>query len=182
MIVTAFLSFGSYAACVFSGRITRLTLHLLDRAMPSRAAEKNSKQRIGQRGEEDAYFYLRRRGSVMVARNFRSPRHHGEIDLIGWDHEVLCFIEVKTRTTRDVKPAEAAVDREKRRALRKVIHDYLQSLPRRTFPEPPPWRFDVLTVYYDLPSQAGRAYSSLKREPDTSHPIFELFQNAGLSA
>ena len=64
-------------------------------------------QRTGRRGEEAAYFYLRRLGYVMVARNFRSARRRGEIDLIGWDKDVLCFIEVKTRTTHDVKPAEA---------------------------------------------------------------------------
>jgi Holliday junction resolvase-like predicted endonuclease len=60
----------------------------------------------------DAYFYLRRLGYVMVARNFRSSRR-GEIDLIGWNKNVLCFIGVKTRTTHDVKPAEAAADRDK---------------------------------------------------------------------
>ena len=32
-----------------------------------------------------------------VARNFRLPNRGGEIDLIGWDRDVLCFIEVKTR-------------------------------------------------------------------------------------
>lgn len=98
----------------------------------------------------------------MVARNFRSPRHHGEIDLIGWEKDVLCFIEVKTRTTREVKPAEAAVDRKKRHDLRKVIREYV-----RTLPELPQWRFDVLTVQY---------------EDDPRHPSFELFQNAALSS
>ena len=83
------------------------------------------------------------------ARNYRTARHRGEIDLIGWDKDVLCFIEVKTRTTRDVKPAEAAVGRNKRHDLRIVIGDYLRTLPRRQFPEPPPWRFDVITVYYE---------------------------------
>jgi putative endonuclease len=97
----------------------------------------------------------------MVARNFRTARHHGEIDLIGWDKDVLCFIEVKTRTTRDVKPAAAAVDRKKRHDIRVVIRDYL-----RTLPELPQWRFDVVTVYYE-----GR-----------KHPTFELFQNALLSS
>ncbi len=76
----------------------------------------------------------------MVARNFRTTRHHGE----GWDKDVLCFIEVKTRTTRDVKPAAAAVDRKKRHDIRVVIRDYL-----RTFPELPQWRVDVVTVYYE---------------------------------
>jgi putative endonuclease len=57
---------------------------------------------------------------------------------------VLCFIEVKTRTTRDVKPAEAAVDDEKRRDLGAVARDF-----RRSVPGDPPLRFDILTVYYD---------------------------------
>jgi putative endonuclease len=170
-----------------SGRITRVVLRLLDRITPARSfANDVSRHRIGQRGEEEGYFYLRRRGYVMVAKNFRSPRHHGEIDLIGWDNDVLCFIEVKTRTTHDVKPAEAAVDREKRRALRKVIRDYLQSLPAREFPEPPPWRFDVLTVYYEIASAAadegGRDRGRPRRHLSAVQPTFELFQNAALSA
>ena len=103
----------------------------------------------------------------MVARNYRTARHHGEIDLIGWDKDVLCFIEVKTRTTRDVKPAAAAVDRKKRRDIKTVLRDYLSSLPKKHFPEPPQWRFDVITVHYD---QAA------------AHPTFELFQNAALSS
>jgi putative endonuclease len=102
-----------------------------------------------------------------VARNFRAARHHGEIDLIGWDKDVLCFIEVKTRTTRDVKPAEAAVDREKRRAIRTVIRDYLRLLPEWQFPEPPQWRFDVVIVCYGGGS---------------TRPTFDLFQNAVLSS
>ena len=79
--------------------------------------ERPFEHQITRRGERDAYFYLRRRGYVMVARNFRSPLRRGEVDLIAWDGDVLCFIEVKTRTTRAVKPAEAAVDRDKQRAL-----------------------------------------------------------------
>lgn len=153
---------------MFSGGITQAILHLLDRITASEASEQTpAHQRTGRRGEEDAYFYLRGRGYVMVARNFRTARHHGEIDLIGWDKDVLCFIEVKTRTTRDVKPAAAAVDREKRRAIHVVIRDYLRSLPEKHFPELPQWRFDVVTVYY---------------EKQTPRPAFELFQNAALSS
>ena len=115
-------------------------------------------QFTGRRGEEDAYFYLRKRGYVIVAHNFRSPRRRGEIDLIGWDKDVLCFIEVKTRTTRDVKPAEAAVDRAKQRELAAVAREYLRRLPPSC-----QWRFDVVSVYYDRQS---------------SPPQFELFQNS----
>jgi putative endonuclease len=143
-----------------SGRLTHATIRALDWLAEHTLAPdpRPRHQRTGQRGEEDAYFYLRRRGYVMVARNFRSPHARGEIDLIGWDKDVLCFIEVKTRTTRDVKPAEAAVDRDKQRALAIVARDYLRHLPPSC-----QWRFDVLSVYH---------------ESQSSQPLFELFQNA----
>src|SRR6185437_4931915 len=159
---------------MFSGRLTQAAIQAIDR-IGNRGPERPAHLRIGRRGEEDAYFYLRRRGYVMVARNHRTARHRGEIDLIGWDKDVLCFIDVKTRTTRDVKPAEAAVDRKKRGDLRTVIRDYLRTLPRRQFPEAPAWRFDVVTVYYDK----VRSGSSDQRAVP---PTFELFQNAALSS
>src|ERR1700739_2983282 len=81
-------------------------------------------QRTGIRGEEAAFFHLRKLGYVVVARNFRSPRCPGEIDVIAWDHDVLCFVEVKTRTSRDVKTAESAVDRHKRREIAQVAREY----------------------------------------------------------
>jgi putative endonuclease len=154
---------------MLAARITQTTLRLLDRITPKTADAQATPAhlRTGRRGEEAAYFYLRQRGYVMVARNYRTARHHGEIDLIGWDKDVLCFVEVKTRTTRAVKPAEAAVDRKKRRDLKIVIRDYLRAVPAKQSSEPPQWRFDVITVYYDQSS---------------GHPTFELFQNAALSS
>jgi putative endonuclease len=127
-------------------RLTRATLRVLDIFKPGGLSKHQlpSHQRTGRRGEEDAYFYLRSHGYVMVARNYRSPRRRGEIDLVGWDGEVLCFVEVKTRTSRAVKPAEAAVDREKRRELAGMAREYL-----RRMPDSVPWRFDVVSVDYD---------------------------------
>jgi putative endonuclease len=153
---------------MLSARITQALLHKIDRLATKRSVESNTPAHLltGRRGEEDAYFFLRKKGYIIIARNFRTPRHRGELDLIGWDKDVLCFIEVKTRTTRDVKPAEAAVDRKKRRDLRVIIRYYLHTLPRRQFPTNPPWRFDVLSVYYDA----------------KSNPTFELFRNVALSS
>jgi len=144
---------------VFSGQLTHATLRGLDWLAKKLLTPESrpSHQRTGRHGEEQAYFYLRRLGYVMVARNFRSPHHHGEIDLIGWDKDVLCFIEIKTRSSHDVKPAEAAVDHAKRRALMLVAREYLGHLPFAC-----QWRFDVVSVYHDAQS---------------SRPRFELFQN-----
>ena len=62
----------------------------------------------------------------------------------GGNSDVLCFIEVKTRTTRDVKPAEAAVDRDKQRDLSLVARDFLRHMPQFV-----PVTFRRLSVYYD---------------------------------
>ena len=81
------------------------------------------------RGEPDAYFHLRRLGYVIVARNHRAPRQPGEIKLIGRSAELPGFIEVKTRTSRDGKTPEAAVDRHKRREVAAVAGEYLRRQP-----------------------------------------------------
>jgi putative endonuclease len=97
-------------------------------------------------GERAALFELSRLGYVVVARRWISARVRGDLDLIGWDGEWLCFIEVKTRTARDFTPAESAVDEVKRRTVRSLARAYL-----RTFPESErksiPVRFDVVSVY-----------------------------------
>jgi putative endonuclease len=144
--------------------LTRTIIRSLDwvaaRTLP---ADKHPEhQRTGRRGEEDAHFHLRKLGYLIVARNYRTPRHRGEIDLIGWDGDVLCFIEVKTRTSRDVKSAEAAVDRHKRREIAQVARDYLRHLPPEC-----QWRFDIVSVYYD-----GRSH----------RPKIEVFRNASLAS
>jgi len=109
----------------------------------------------GQAGEDAAYFHLRKLGYVMVARNWRVPQCKGELDLVAWDGEVLCFVEVKTRTTRDVKPAEAAVDERKRRELAVMARNFMRRLRRE---KPPEYRFDVVSVYL---STAGPAEITL---------------------
>ena len=125
-----------------SGRLTRLAIRTLDAIAPQR--KKAGHLATGVQGEEEAYFYLRGCGYVIVARNFRSPRRRGEIDLIGWEGDVLCFIEVKTRTSRAVMPAEAAVDEAKQRELVAVAREYLRPLAGK-----PAARFDILSIYLD---------------------------------
>jgi putative endonuclease len=141
-------------------RVTRRIVRLLDgiaeKVLPPE--KRPSHQKTGRAGEEVAYFHLRELGYVMVARNYRSSRRRGEVDLIGWDDDVLCFVEVKTRTTRDVKPAEAAVDEDKRRELAGMAREYLRNLP-----EVRQWRFDVVSVYMNGSARA---------------PEIEIFKNA----
>jgi putative endonuclease len=150
---------------IFSGQSTRAILRFLDwLAEHTLPVEKTAAHhRTGRRGEDAAYFHLRTLGYTMVARNFRSPRCRGEIDLIGWEDDILCFVEVKTRTTHDVKTGEAAVDRHKRRQIAAVAREYL-----RRFPPSCQWRFDVVSVYYE---------QSKARQPQ-----IEVFRNSSLTA
>src|ERR1700738_4287972 len=95
-------------------------------------------------GEDAAFFYLRRKGYTVVARRWSAGNVPGDVDLIAWHGPMLCFIEVKTRTARDMTPAEAAVDRHKQLVLRRLARSYLRQLPQTV---PPPTRVDVLSVY-----------------------------------
>lgn len=104
----------------------------------------------GRRGERAAFFYLRRLGFVITARGWRSVRARGDLDLVGWEGDILCFIEVKTRTTRAVAAPEAAVDTEKKRMLRKMAHNYLRQMPKRDVAV----RFDILSIYFEAGKSA----------------------------
>ena len=135
--------------------LEKLRLRLLEKfvAALDRAAVRRKREAphltTGRRGERAAFFYLRRLGYIVTARGWRSPRARGDLDLVAWENDVLCFIEVKTRTTRAIAPAEAAVDAEKKRMLRKMAHYYLRQLKQHDVPV----RFDILSIYFE----AGRS-------------------------
>jgi putative endonuclease len=99
----------------------------------------------GQRGEQAAFFYLRRQGFIVTARGWRSGQARGDLDLVAWEGDVICFVEVKTRTTRAVATAEASVDEDKRRTLRRLARHYLRQLPKQEMPV----RFDILSIYFE---------------------------------
>jgi putative endonuclease len=97
-------------------------------------------------GERAALFELTRRRYVVVARRWTSARMRGDVDLIAWNGKWLCFVEVKTRTARDIRPAESAVDEDKRQMIRGLARIYLRTFPaseQRSILV----RFDVVSVY-----------------------------------
>lgn len=104
---------------------------------------------VGSEGEDAAFFYLRRKGYIVVARRWSTGNLPGDIDLIAWQGELLCFIEVKTRTAHDMTPAEVAVDSHKRSTLRRLVRRYVRQLPQSIAPHTrfDSVRFDVVSVY-----------------------------------
>jgi putative endonuclease len=114
------------------------------------ASQQSAKQRAratGMRGETYAYWYLRSKGYMMVARNYTVPGLKGEIDMAGYDGGVLAFVEVKTRSVKDrgsqIFPSpEEAVDLEKQRNVTRMARQFLRA--RQI--EAEPFRFDVLAI------------------------------------
>ena len=105
--------------------------------------------KTGARGETLAYWHLRQAGYTIVARNRRARSGAGELDIVGWDGPVLSFVEVKTRTTGDAGPPEAAVSKSKQKRIAKAANEYLRRLRQR----PRSYRFDIASVAWD--AEAG---------------------------
>ena len=65
-----------------------------------------------------------------------------EIDLVAYDGPVLCFVEVKTRSSDWFAPPQVNIDRRKQRQVSRAARAY-----RRMFGlEAEAYRFDVVTV------------------------------------
>ena len=98
----------------------------------------------GAEGERLAAEFLHNRiGYEIVVQNWRNPQdRREEIDLVCRDREVLVFVEVKTRAADAQVSGFFAVDRRKKRALRRAIHAYLTQLRFR----PRTFRCDVAEV------------------------------------
>lgn len=100
---------------------------------------------LGDHGEEAVYFHLRKKGCMVVARRWRSSRQPGDLDLVCWEGETLCFVEVKTRSRFDIATAESAVDADKRRMIRRMARLYLSGLRE----QPKQVRFDIVSVHFN---------------------------------
>lgn len=111
------------------------------RARNGLADDAREGRRTGIRGETYAYWFLRRQGYVLVARNYQVPDLRGEIDLVGYDGPQLAFVEVKTRTAENAEP-EQAVTPEKQRLLARMARRFLAE--RRLCEVL--WRFDIVAI------------------------------------
>lgn len=104
--------------------------------------------------EQDAVRWLEGQGYRIVERNFR--HRAGEMDVVAWDGDTLCFVEVRSRTQPGFGPAVATVDRAKQRKLIRAASLYLA---RRRL-EDTPCRFDVLGL--DMSPEGRWTYSLIK--------------------
>lgn len=96
--------------------------------------------RFGRRGERIAVRLLKELGIEVLCCNYNGPR--GELDIVGLDGGMLCFVEVKTRKPRvNSRPADAVTLR-KRWAMVQTARHYLKQLDNPRLP----YRFDIIEV------------------------------------
>lgn len=94
----------------------------------------------GRAAEELAAAYLERRGFEILDRNHATRQ--GEVDLVCRDGEVLCFVEVRSRSSEAFGGPEETVDRRKARRVISAAEDWAArngGLDRAI-------RFDVIAV------------------------------------
>ncbi len=94
----------------------------------------------GQRGERLAANFLSAHGYVVKEANVRFPV--GEIDLIAFEHGVLCFVEVRSTSSTEWGGPFASITDRKRQRLIRAARWYLTRLRDL----PPEIRFDVVGI------------------------------------
>jgi putative endonuclease len=103
---------------------------------------------LGQYGENIAKEFLKKQGYEIVltnftcrlGRNFSGKPLFGEIDIVAYDNDLLCFIEVKTRST-NFLPPEQAINLQKQRQLTRLATRYKQ-----IFQIIDSYRFDAVAI------------------------------------
>jgi putative endonuclease len=106
----------------------------------------------GRWGEQLAAEWYRRRGYVVLARNWRCPT--GEIDLIARRGRVVVIGEVKARRSDTFGPAAAAVGPAKQWRLRRLAAEWLATTGVRGVEV----RFDVVAITGDRIEVIGGAF------------------------
>ena len=114
---------------------------------------KSSPLELGKLGEAYAAAYLEQLGYRLVAANFTLPVGRNlrgaivtsEIDLVAYDGDTLCFVEVKTRASDWFAPPQVNVDLRKRRQIARAARAYRHMLGI----EDQPYRYDVVTIILD---------------------------------
>ena len=98
-------------------------------------------QRIGNRGEEIARDYLRRKGYDILETNWSTVR--GELDIVASRAGILVFVEVKTRRSPDPEAALLGISELKKQRVIETAYQYLHD---RDIAEDANWRIDVIAV------------------------------------
>jgi len=115
-------------------------------------------KQIGQRGEQIAAEYLRRKGYDIITLNWRCQ--YGEIDIVARQQEVIVFVEVRARHTSTTEAAFESVTPRKRQRMLNSAYAYVNA---HDLPEETDWRIDVIGIAlrYSAPPLIDHAENAL---------------------
>jgi len=99
-----------------------------------------NKRSEGKRGEEIACKALKEKGYRILDKNFSCRL--GELDIVAEDNDVVCFIEVKARSSEDYGLPEEAVTHWKKRKLLNTAFIYIEKKKIKDRD----MRFDIISV------------------------------------
>jgi putative endonuclease len=94
--------------------------------------------------EKVAVRNLKASGMKIVARNWKRPGAHGELDIVALDGGALVFVEVRSRGVAALVGGFHSISHHKRAVLRDACNDYLSRLRVK----PLTYRFDVVEISY----------------------------------
>ena len=111
--------------------------------MPSPRSSSYQRLRLGRQSERLAIRLLQSHGYTIHETNARFPV--GEIDIIAWEGQTLCFVEVRSTASSQWGGPMASVTNRKRQHLIRAAQWYLSRLPRL----PSQTRFDVVGITWE---------------------------------
>ncbi len=100
----------------------------------------NSRQKFGEKSESIAVNYLKKQGYKIIEQNYRTKL--GEIDIIAKEKDIIAFIEVKSRKSKNFGNPKWAVTPKKQRTISMVALQYLKTTMQSNVKA----RFDVVSI------------------------------------
>ena len=98
------------------------------------------RNQIGILGEDIASDFLISNGCKILKRNYRT--RSGEIDIIAKNKDVICFVEVKTRTSKNFGSPLESVSLVKQNTIFSVASEYSAQFIKKDIAQ----RFDVISI------------------------------------
>ena len=99
-------------------------MNILKRLLKRRKEIKKAPHiKLGEKGEAEACKYLKKKRYKILEKDFKCKL--GEIDIIAKDGAILCFIEVKCRSSHSFGHPEEAITWEKKKRIKKAAEYYM---------------------------------------------------------
>ena len=114
-----------------------------------------NRKAIGDLGETAVCEYLKQNGYTILDRNFHA--RCGEIDIIAVKDDVMCFVEVKTRSASPYLSGQYAVDQRKQFHIMRTASYYLSVTKCELQP-----RFDIIEVEVERGSGQMKKINHIK--------------------